>query len=162
MDKAHMEPFIQETINTFNIMFGSLPEEKELEEKNVPESTYDVSALIGISGAATGGVVISFPEKVACKLVSIMLSEDITEVNQDVSDGVGELVNIVAGNAKRGLTKFGFGKLDLSLPNVVVGRHRTVWRSKDMPCLMKRFFSSKFGPFCIEVNVRPNQGPGND
>lgn len=155
MDIEHMEPFIQETIKTFEVMLGVKPDSKELEIKESTDGTYDISAMIGISGSSTGGVVISFPEDVACKIVSRMLGEEISELNQDVSDGIGELVNIIAGNAKRGLVKYGFQDLSQSLPHVVIGKHRTVWRTKDMPCLVKRFFSSELGPFCIEVNLRP-------
>ena len=156
MDIAHMEPFIQETINTFDVMLGVKPESKELVTKESTDGTYDISAIIGISGSGTGGVVVSFPAEVACKVVSKMLGEEVPEINQDVCDGLGELVNIITGNAKRGLVKHGFQDLSLSLPNVVIGKHRTVWRSKDMPCLMKRFFSSELGPFCVEVNIRRN------
>jgi len=155
MDIEHMKPFIQETINTFDVMLGVRPEDGEVETKESTDGTYDVSAIIGISGSGTGGVVMSFPKDVACKIVSRMLGEELMELNQDVSDGLGELVNIITGNAKRGLVKHGFQDLSLSLPNVVVGKHRTVWRSKDMPCLMKRFFSSELGSFCIEVNIHP-------
>ncbi len=157
MDVEHMEPFIQETINTFEVMLGVKPDSKELETKESTDGTYDISAIIGISGSGTGGVVMSFPKDVACKVVSRMLGEGLTEVNQDVSDGIGELVNIITGNAKRGLVRHGFNDLSLSLPNVVIGKHRTVWRTKDMPCLMKRFFTSELGPFCLEVNIRPNE-----
>jgi chemotaxis protein CheX len=157
MDIRHMQPFIDETINTFEVMLGITPEEKELETKDFPDGTYDISAIIGISGSGTGAVVVSFPEDVACGVVSRMLGEELGELNQDVTDGIGELVNIITGNAKRGLVKFGFADLSLSLPNVVVGKHRTVWRSKDMPCLMKRFFSSELGPFCIEANIRSSE-----
>ena len=160
MDVEHMEPFIQETVNTFEVMLGVRPEEKELETKESTDGTYDVSAIIGISGSGTGGVVMSFPEEVARRVVSKMLGEEVTEANQDLSDGIGELVNIITGNAKRSLVKHGFEDLALSLPNVVLGRHRTVWRTKDMPCLMKRFFSSDIGSFCIEVNIRRNHASG--
>ncbi len=154
MDIDHMEPFIQGTIKTFEVMLGVKPDSKELEIKESTDGTYDISAMIGLSGSSTGGVVISFPEDVACKIVSRMLDEEISELNQDVSDGIGELVNIIAGNAKRGLVKHGFQDLSQSLPHVVIGKHRTVWRTKDMPCLVKRFFSSELGAFCIEVNLR--------
>lgn len=154
MEIKHMEPFVQETINTFEVLLGVRPQEKELSTKDCPNGTYDVSAFIGLSGPGTGGVVLSFPEDVACKVVSRMLGEEIKEVNQDVSDGLGELVNIITGNAKRSCVKYGFQGISLSLPNVVVGKHRTVWRTKDMPCLVKKFFSSDLGPFCIEVNLR--------
>jgi chemotaxis protein CheX len=157
MDVQHMQPFIDETINTCEVMLGIKPETKELETKDSTDGTYDISAIIGISGSGAGGVVMSFPEDVACKLVSKMLGEELTELDQDVCDGIGELVNIITGNAKRGLVKFGYENLSLSLPNVVVGKHRTVWRTKDMPCLMKRFFSSELGSFSIELNVRPSK-----
>ncbi len=157
MDVAHMQPFIQETINTFEVMLGVRPEDRELETKDSTDGTYDISAMVGITGSGSGGVVLSFPEDVACKIVSRMLGEEITELNQDVYDGLGELVNIITGNAKRGLVRYGYHDLALSLPNVVVGKHRTVWRTKDMPCLVKSFLSSEFGPFCVEVNIRPNK-----
>ncbi len=119
MDIEHMQPFIQETIHTFEVMLGVKPEPRDLETKESTDSTYDISAIIGITGSGAGGIVLSFPEDVACKVVSRMLGEEVTELNQDVSDGIGELVNIITGNAKRGLVKYGFQDLSLSLPSVV-------------------------------------------
>ena len=153
MDVEHMRPFVVETVKTFELMLGVKPEEKDVERKERTDGTYDISAMIGITGSGTGGVVLSFPEEVACRVVSRMLGEELTEAGTDVTDGLGELVNIITGNAKRDLVRHGFQNLSLSLPNVVIGKHRTVWRSKDMPCLMTRFFSSELGPFCIEVNI---------
>jgi chemotaxis protein CheX len=153
MDVEQMRPFVAETVKTFEVMLGVRPTESEPEEKQETDSAYDVSAIIGISGTGTGSVVLSFPREVACKAVSRMLGEEFSEVDTFVADGVGELVNIIAGNAKRQLVKLGFQDLSVSLPNVVVGRHRTVWRSSDMPCLVTRF-GSELGPFCLEVNIR--------
>jgi chemotaxis protein CheX len=154
MDEKYMQPFVTETIKTMEVMFGARPEEGEMLQKDSPDGTYDISAMVGISGAGQGAVVVSFPKDVACRVVSSMSGEELTEIDQDVADGIGELVNIITGNAKRGLNALGFGSISLSLPNVVVGRHRTVWRTKDMPCLMKKLFISDLGPFCVEVNVR--------
>jgi len=160
MDSEHLTPFIHETVKTFEMMLGAKPEVTEKSSKRSTDGTYDVSAIIGVSGSATGGVVLSFPEEVACKVAGKMLSEEVTEVTQDVSDAIGELINIIVGNAKRDLVKFGYRDLMVSLPNVVVGRHRTVWRSKDMPCHVARFFTSEFGPFCIELNIHKAQDVG--
>jgi len=82
MEIEHMQPFVQETVNTFEVMLGVKPEARELETKESTDGTYDISAIIGISGADTGGVVVSFPEAVACKIVSRMLGEKLTEVNR--------------------------------------------------------------------------------
>jgi chemotaxis protein CheX len=158
MGTEYLDPFVVETIKTFEVMLGVKPEATGQTSKETTDGTYDVSAIIGISGAGTGGVVISFPEAVACAVASKMLREEITQVSQDVSDAIGELINIIVGNAKRDLVKHGFRNLSVSLPNVVVGKHRTVWRTKDMPCNVVRFFTSEFGPFCIEVNIH-RSGP---
>ncbi len=157
MDIEHIRPFIYQTISTFEMLLGVRPIEQDVETKDRPYATYDVSAIIGITGSGTGGVVLSFPEDVACKVVGRMLDEHIAEVDQDVVDGVGELVNIITGNAKRDLVKHGFDDLTVSIPNVVIGRHRMVWHSKDMPCLMSQFFLTELGPFSIEVNIRRNR-----
>lgn len=156
MDIEHIRPFVHQTISTFETLLGIRPEEQDLATKDGPYATYDVSAIIGITGSGTGGVVLSFPKDVACKVVSQMLGEELLEVDQDVTDGIGELVNIITGNAKRDLVKHGFNDLTVSLPNVVIGKHRMVWRSKDLPCLLTCFFTTPFGPFALEVNIRRN------
>ena len=66
MDIRHMQPFVDETVNTFEVMLGIKPEEKELETKDSTDGTYDISAIIGISGSGAGAIVVSFPESVAC------------------------------------------------------------------------------------------------
>ena len=47
-----------------------------------------------------------------------MLASEMTEVNGDVLDAVGELTNIIAGQAKAQLEQY---DLRVSLPNVVTG-----------------------------------------
>jgi chemotaxis protein CheX len=156
MEAEYLEPFVIETIRTFEVMFSVKPEVTERTAKNTPDSSHDVSATIGVSGTATGAVVLGFSEQVACRIAAEMLQEEQSSVGQDVSDAVGELINIVVGNAKRDLVKYGFRDLSVSLPSVVVGKHRTVWRTKDLPCHVARFTTPKFGAFSIEVNIHQN------
>ena len=154
MEDQFMKPFEIEVAKTFETLMGIRPRRAQTKTKECAESTFEVSAIIGISGGGTGGVVLSFPRNVACKAVSLMIDEECVQLDQDVADGVGELVNIISGNAKRDLVKLGYDGLLLSLPHVVIGRHRTVWRSKDMPCRITWFEADGLGEFCIEVNIR--------
>jgi len=121
-------------------------------DKNAP---FEVSGIIGITGSARGNIVLSFPGEVARKLTAAMLSEKDIEActRQDISDCVGELSNIVAGNM---LAQFdeGVGSASqISLPSVIMGPHRVVWGSKDSPCDLM-FFESKLGTFAAEINLR--------
>lgn len=154
MDTMYSEPFIQATFTIFRMMLEVQLEDSEMQVKDEVASSYEVSAFIGITGSCTGGVVLSFPEKVACAVASKLLGEDLQEVNTEVTDAIGELANIISGNACLGLGDYGFKNLTLSLPHAVVGKHHTVWRSKDLPYLAKRFFISDVGPFCLEINIR--------
>jgi chemotaxis protein CheX len=49
----------------------------------------------------------------------------VTENDEDVLDTIGELVNIIAGNAKKGLEQY---RLVISLPTIVSGEgHQVAW-----------------------------------
>ena len=83
------------------------------------QALYPVSGIIGISGKGVGTVVLSVQRSVAIKAAETMLMmEGITEVNNDVLDTVGELTNMVCGDAKAKLAQF---QLSISLPNVLCG-----------------------------------------
>ena len=124
-----------------------------LEKKT--EAPFEVSGIIGFTGAARGGIVISMPRDIAQKITSIMLSEPEENCNeQDVSDCIGELTNIVAGNLLA-LVDDGQESKEarISLPSIVLGPHRVVWSRKDVPCELV-LFETAVGPVAAEVNLR--------
>ncbi|MHC4507037.1 MAG: response regulator [Planctomycetota bacterium] len=155
MDSRHIQPFVDETIRTFDLMLGVTVKAVGEEKKESADSAYGLSGTVGLSGSATGGVVLSLPEDAACKIVSLMLREQVEEVTPDVLDGVRELVNIISARAKRALSRQGLPDLKCALPSVVVGEGRRVWLSRELPCVSIGFVTEEFGPFCIEISLRP-------
>jgi chemotaxis protein CheX len=129
-----------------------LVERRFEDDKSAP---YEVSGIIGITGSARGNIVLSFPSDVARQLTALMLSEKNSKgcTQQDVSDCVGEISNIVAGNLLTLLDEHIAATSQISLPSVIIGRHRVVWGSKDSPCDLM-LFESKLGTFAAETNVR--------
>ena len=67
---------------------------------NTKKRHYPISGVIGLSGRAVGTVVINLSEEVALKAASVMLMTEMTSLNDDVLDAVGELANMIAGQAK--------------------------------------------------------------
>ncbi len=119
------------------------------------EAPFDVSGIIGVTGAARGSIVISMPIQVAQKLACLMLRQGEDQcTEQDISDCVGELTNIVAGNLLA-IIEDGNDSREarISLPNVVVGPHRVVWSSRDVPCELT-LFETEVGTFAAELNLR--------
>jgi chemotaxis protein CheX len=154
MSPDRIKPFVAETLRIFDSLLGVRLRETTVETKNLPNGTFEVSAVVGLSGSWTGMLVLSCPREVACRIISRMVREPVEAVDADVSDGMGELVNILAGNACRHLAEVGGRSVSITVPTVIVGHHRIVWRSRDLPCLMMKFFDSDLGPLCIEVNLR--------
>ncbi|MCB1174905.1 MAG: chemotaxis protein CheX [Leptospiraceae bacterium] len=81
---------------------------------------HDVSAIIGLAGEVTGAVALSFTTA-GCLAASQAFTGIASSTVDDVAvDAIGELVNVIAGNAKEDLIQF---KIYISLPNIVFGHH---------------------------------------
>ncbi|MEE8452007.1 MAG: chemotaxis protein CheX [Thermoguttaceae bacterium] len=119
MKVEYINPFVASTQNVFATMLECEISRADVALKSQPEPGYDVNAIIELSGRATGTVVLSLERSVAIKAASVMLREELSEVNDDVVDAVGELANILTGGAKAKLEELA---LHVSLPRVSLGR----------------------------------------
>lgn len=149
-------PFINSVEALFTTMLSSEVERGEIGVTKGEASFHEVTALIGLSGPARGTVALTLHEDTAIAIVNKMLGMSATEVDQTVTDGVGELVNIVAGSAKSNFVDTDGTPIDLSLPNVVRGSDYlveyptgTVWL--EVP------FKSDFGKFILQVTFEKEE-----
>ncbi len=129
MDVRFINPFIQSVKRVFETMVHvKMTVGKPYLKQNAEAA--DVSGIIGFSGDAAGAVVISFANDVACKAASSFAGIEIDENHPDFADAIGELANMVAGNAKKEFTDF---NIKISLPSVVIGEKFVVSNSKTTP-----------------------------
>jgi len=152
MNVAFINPFIESTLRSLDMMAGIQAEKAGLELKEDLITTYDVSAIIGLTGETSGSIIISMPEVLACKIASNMLMEEITSMNRNVEDAIGEIGNIVVGDARRSLIQDGH-QLNISIPTVVIGAGHKISRSGDVPCIAIPF-TTPFGNFEVNVGLR--------
>jgi len=102
---------------------------------------YDVSGIIGLSGSAQGSIKPQLPESDGAQDYLQAASDGNKVVGPELSDGIGELTNIVAGSAKAELANLTKHSLSVSLPNVVLGSGHTVTRPSNLPGIMVPFSS---------------------
>jgi len=152
MNVAVINPFIESTLRSLDMMAGIQAEKVGIALKEDLITTYDISAIIGLTGETSGSIIISMPEALACKVASNMLMEDITTMNKSVEDAIGEIGNIVVGDARRSLIQDGFS-LNISIPTVVIGSGHKISRSGDGPCIAIPF-TTEFGDFEVNVGLR--------
>ena len=120
--------------------------------EDIKNSFYFISGIIGLAGDTTGCIVISFPTNVALRVVSKFINEEIKQMNDDVKDAVGEMVNIIAGGSKQGLAKQGY-HFKLSIPTVVTGNDHEISRPTDIPCIVIPF-DTEVGRFVVEISIK--------
>jgi len=150
MKVEYINPFIESVQEVLSTMLGCKAERGEVGLAGDPGGTREVTALIGLSGVARGTVVLSFPITTALRMVSRLTGVDIRIPDETVSDGVAELVNMVAGGAKARFYREGGTPIDLSLPSVVRGNDYTV----DHPTgsiWLEVPFRSDLGAFSLRV-----------
>jgi chemotaxis protein CheX len=91
----------------------------------LPESSPDLSSLgmtsmVGLAGQLCGLLSIRCNGKAAALMTSKMLGVPLDQVGPEVSDALGEICNMIAGNFKNKIAGLGDGCL-LSPPTVITG-----------------------------------------
>lgn len=122
---------------------------------NMPDQvpTADVSAVIGLSGDVVGCVVLSLPMNTAEQAASKFAGTQLDSSHPDFSDALGELANMVAGQAKAQFEGF---NVSISLPSVIIGKEHVVSQSRHRPRLSIPC-DSQFGKFWVEVAMVVNK-----
>lgn len=149
MKAEYINPFIDASVNVFETMLGCSVSRTGLKVCDTFKPEYDITGLIGLSGKATGDIVISFAEELALLATEGLIGEKPTEINEDVIDTIGELTNMIAGNAKASMEEL---ELKLALPTVIVGKNHAIrFPSKVQPIGIE--FESDWGKFDIEIGL---------
>jgi chemotaxis protein CheX len=148
MDVRFINPFIASTKTVFKTMVATdINIGRPVIVRANEEPAADVSAVIGMSGDAAGCVVLSLPMDTACNIASKFAGVTMTRDHPDFSDALGELANMVAGQAK---ARFDGLSVSISLPSVIIGRAHVVSQSKIKPRLALPC-TCDLGNFTVEV-----------
>lgn len=151
MERKYLDPFIEATQGVFKEFFSVEPILKTpyLIDRKQPYS-WDLTSVIGIAGDSRGVVVISFTEALARDLTARLSSLNGQPTMDDVVDTIGEVVNIIAGNAKKGLEEY---RLVISLPSIIRGTsHELSWPGKHT-AIIGIPFELPMGEFLLAVGL---------
>lgn len=151
MDPSYIKPFVVAVKRVFETMITVPFSLGKPALKKGSEVPHEISSIIGLSGNVSGSVVISLSQSVAFQLASALLGDEINELNEDCTDAIGEIANIIAGNAK---TDFPTRDNAISVPSVVVGKHKVTYPTGipiiSIPC------STDKGEMIIEIALKVN------
>lgn len=97
-----------------------------------------MTAMVGLAGTYNGLVSVHIPWPLAISFTSLMLGMEVTEIDDDVNDAMGEIANMIAGSFKQHLSKGG-SDIQLSTPSVVNGSDYTVSSGNNLENITLKF-----------------------
>ncbi|MCX8022140.1 MAG: chemotaxis protein CheX [Syntrophorhabdaceae bacterium] len=121
MDVKYINPFIVATQTVFRTMLGINVEIMKPVLKNVNTTSGDVTGIMGLVGDQKGTIAISLRKKGAIFVFKTLIGDECEDVTHEVVDAIGELTNIISGQARKEFEKAGIN-LKASIPIVVVGK----------------------------------------
>jgi len=120
------------------------------------ETIWDISGIIGLSGDANGAVTISLKEETAFELTKILTGDEHTTIDRFVTDAMGEIINIIAGNVKNIYEKK--HRIKITMPSIIKGKaHSIVWPSEKARIICIPFTIFENQEFCLSVAVEQSK-----
>jgi chemotaxis protein CheX len=156
--EQYIQPFIDVTKSTFKDFVGAEVSVGRpfFSQKDAPNE-WDISGIIGLSGEARGAVVIGMKSALAIRLTDMLTDTSHSAIDDEVVDAIGEIVNIISGNAKKGLEEA--FRLVISLPPIVKGPgHEIKWPQEQarIICIPFTIFDSE--SFSLSVAIESLKG----
>ncbi|MGI2260512.1 chemotaxis protein CheX [Shewanella sp. GXUN23E] len=153
MNVQFINPFLDAFLNVISTMatINLTPGKPMLKHDEIAKG--DVSGVIGMVGEqAKGSLSLTFEKRLALRVMHNMLGEAPDDIDEEVTDMVGELTNMVSGGAKRMLGELGF-EFDMATPIVVAGKDHTishVSRGKKIIIPFNSMYGRAFVEICFE------------
>ncbi len=149
MDAEFVNPFIEATLHILETTAKMQAKAKRpyLKKDEVAKGT--ISCMLELSGDFKGTISVSFMEDCILNIVSKMFMEEMTEVNDDIKDAVGEIGNMICGQVTTKLTELG-KTLKAQMKIVSMGQDHTITHLSDRPVIAMPY-DTENGEFTIEV-----------
>jgi chemotaxis protein CheX len=122
MDVKFINPFVMAAQTVFKTMLGIDATMGKPILKDVRATSGDVTGIMGLVGDKKGTIAISFTEGGAIFVFKTLIGDECTKIGPEVVDSIGELTNIISGQARKEFEKAGIN-LKAAIPMVVVGHN---------------------------------------
>jgi chemotaxis protein CheX len=145
VDAQYLNPFIVAVKNVFKTMLSVDVAMGKPAVKTDYTTNADVTGLLPLSGGKTGFVRLSLSKNAALFIYKSLLFEEAPEINTDVLDAVGEVANIVAGQARNEL-KMASLDANIEAPVIIIGQG------------LERYPAVKLPLICLPLTFQADEG----
>jgi chemotaxis protein CheX len=151
VDVTFINPFLEAAVNVLRTMaFTETQVGAPFLKGKTPLSQGDVTGIVGLIGHKNGSLAVSFSETAILQVVSNMFGEVCKEMNDEVRDAVGEITNMICGDARRILAEHGH-QFEAAIPTVIDGKGHKLCHPFPGPVLVIPFTVGEDGKCFLEV-----------
>jgi chemotaxis protein CheX len=152
MQAAIINPFLEATVSVLKTMASVDVQPGRPFVKKGTISRGDISGVVGMTGGAEGSLSLTFSKECICHIIGRMFGETFSEITDEVKDAVGELTNMISGDARRRLEADGV-LLAGAIPSVICGPGHEIRHVTKQPIISIPFLTGN-GDFTIEICLK--------
>ena len=151
MNVDYINPIYSAANQVFKNMFDLEVEKGELDvfEDIVP--TKEANVNISVTGELKGTILFSFPKEMALQMVEDMAGMETEKFDKFVASAIGELANIISGNALNNLSEKNF-ECNIAPPQISLGENKTYSTATDKILVIPLI--TDYGKFDLSVAIR--------
>ncbi|HHY90487.1 MAG TPA: chemotaxis protein CheX [Clostridiales bacterium] len=154
MRAEYINPFYKATKDVFQLMLDIDPQRKDLRTVEDMVCSKDAGVLLGVTGDLKGSLLFSFPKDMALKMIEIMSGMQMDEIDHFASSALGEIANIIGGNAMTILAEQNC-RCDIVPPQIFVGEYKSFSMANEQALLMS--LTTPIGEFEINIFLKENK-----
>ena len=121
MKTEYINPFVKGAFSVMEMVLGAKPVRGELFMQPTTFTSQQCNIALGITGQVQGNVTFGMSMETADKIAGAMLGQDIVEFDALAASALGELGNMICGNAAQQLHEAGW-ICDITPPTIVRGK----------------------------------------
>ncbi|MCH7970425.1 MAG: chemotaxis protein CheX [Chloroflexi bacterium] len=153
MRQEFVNPFLGPAQMVWQKEFGVPLEVADAKAVSYQYTTDDITAIIGISGKLQGNVLYGFSDSVSSEVVRRMIGEDVDAHDPMALSALGEIANVITGNAATELAANGY-PCSISPPVIIEPRGSTL--TSTVPRQILVTFKSELGILTARIGLTEN------
>lgn len=153
MKAEQINSFYKAVKDVFQLMLDLEVEKGDLQLIEDMVNSKEANVLLGITGDLQGSVLFSFDSQMVLDMVERMSGMEMNKIDNFVSSALGEIANIIGGNAVTNLTSYNY-KCDITPPQVSIGNYKSLSMANKKVLLVP--LKTGLGEFDINVFLAEN------
>lgn len=153
MKAEYVNSFYKATQDVFQLMLDMDVERGNLKIVEDMVCSKDANVILGVTGDLKGTILFGFTKEMTLEMVKIMSGMEMGEIDNFVSSALGEVANIIGGNAITNLTNNNY-ICDIAPPQIIIGKYKSISMANRKALLMP--LKTAIGEFDINIFLTEN------